>query len=97
MLYIICMVIGIILSRLLRLQRIARQIGWAQTTVTLILIACMGYKLGSRPGFLKEISSMGMMSLLYCIIPSVFSIILVFVVTRYVLKEKKNGRNKDSW
>ena len=57
----------------------------------------MGYKLGSRPGFLEEISSMGMMSLLYCIIPSVFSIILVFVVTRYVLKEKKNGRNKDSW
>lgn len=97
MLYIICMVAGLLLSRALRLERIARPIGWAQTTVTLILIACMGYRLGSRPDFINELSSMGLMSLLYCIVPSVFSIALVYVVTRFLLKEKKNGRNRDSW
>ena len=97
MLYIICMVAGLLLSRALRLERIARPIGWAQTAVTLILIACMGYRLGSRPDFIHELSSMGLMSLLYCIVPSVFSIALVYVVTRFLLKEKKNGRNRDSW
>ena len=81
MLYIIC----------------TRPIGWAQTAVTLILIACMGYRLGSRPDFIHELYSMGLMSLLYCIVPSVFSIALVYVVTRFLLKEKKNGRNRDSW
>ena len=84
MLYIICMVAGLLLSRALRLERIARPIGWAQTAVTLILIACMGYRLGSRPDFINELSSMGLMSLLYCIVPSVFSIALVYVVTRFL-------------
>ena len=80
-----------------RTAALARPIGWAQTAVTLILIACMGYRLGSRPDFINELSSMGLMSLLYCIVPSVFSIALVYVVTRFLLKEKKNGRNRDSW
>ena len=94
---LVTMVAGLLLSRAFRLERIARPIGWAQTAVTLILIACMGYRLGSRPDVIHELSSMGLMSLLYCIVPSVFSIALVYVVTRFLLKEKKNGRNRDSW
>ncbi len=60
-----------------------------QLVCTLILIFSMGRMLGSRENFLEELFSLGLTSFLFFAVPSIFSIILVFIFSeRYLVKKK---------
>lgn len=65
-----------------------------QVVCTLVLIFCMGTMLGKRPGFLQELGQLGLQSLVFCLVPVFFSIILVYLLTCRFLngREKRNRR-----
>ena len=64
-----------------------------QTVCTVLLIFAMGVMLGSREDFVSEITSLGMQSIIFILIPTVFSVIAVYPLTRLFL-EKRRGKEK---
>lgn len=62
-----------------------------QLVCTLLLIFAMGAMLGKRPGFLQELTQIGWYSFLFCIIPVLCSIALVYILTYYLLHNRRGG------
>ena len=56
-----------------------------QLAATLLLIFSMGVSLGSRPGFMKEIVSIGFTSFAFAALAIVGSILVVYPLTRKYL------------
>ena len=54
----------------------------------------MGVLLGSRENFLQEITTLGFQSILFFLIPSVFSVIIVYPLTRIFLDSRKKGKKE---
>ncbi len=64
-----------------------------QIICTTLLIFSMGVMLGSRENFIQDLSRLGLQSLLFCLIPAIFSLLLVFVLShRYLEKCHKEER-----
>ena len=63
-----------------------------QILCTLALIFFMGISLGQRPGFLQELSSLGLQSLAFCLLPILFSVVLVYLLTHRFLESKKDQK-----
>ncbi len=57
-----------------------------QVLCTVLLIFSMGTSLGRRENFLSQLLDLGVQSLLFCLIPTVFSILLVYFLTKRLLK-----------
>ena len=91
MLLLVAMITGILFSLFLKGEKVRNIAGKLQTIVTLILIFSMGYALGSRPGFLDEVKEIGVLSLIYCLVPTVLSILVVYVLTT-IFRRKKEDR-----
>ena len=91
MLLLVAMVTGIVFSLFLKGEKVRKVAGRLQTIVTLILIFSMGYALGSRPGFLSEIKEIGLLSLVYCIVPTALSVVVVYILTT-IFRRKKGDR-----
>lgn len=51
-----------------------------------VLIFLMGVTLGSRPSFLSDVAQLGLQSLLLAIIPTIFSVLFVYLITKYFFK-----------
>ena len=58
-----------------------------QIMSTAVLIFTMGVTLGSKPNFIKEFITLGGDSLILAIIPIVFSILLVYVLTKRFMEK----------
>ena len=54
----------------------------------------MGVKLGKRENFIEEISILGWNSFIFFFIPSLFSLIIVFFLTRHFIEKKENKEKK---
>ena len=66
-----------------------------QTVCTVLLIFSMGVMLGSRDDFVSEITSLGTQSIIFFLIPSLFSVIAVYPLTRIFLeKRRKKGEEE---
>lgn len=65
-----------------------------QILCTVLIIFSMGAMLGRRENFLVELSSLGFTSFLYFLIPTVFSIIFVFLLTKSWMKKKQKEREE---
>lgn len=65
---------------------------YLQILCTLALIFFMGISLGQRPGFLLELSGLGLQSLAFCLLPVLFSVILVYVLTHRFLESEKEHK-----
>lgn len=63
---------------------------WFQIICTTLLIFSMGVTLGSRENFIQDLGNLGLQSLLFCLIPAIFSLLLVFVLSRRFLENHKN-------
>lgn len=61
---------------------------YAQVICTCLLIFSMGVMLGRRENFIKELTSLGLQSFILCFIPSFFSMILVFILSRKFMEKK---------
>ncbi len=59
-----------------------------QLLCTLGLIFSMGVMLGRKENFLAELTSMGLVSFLFFLIPTAFSVLLVYFLTKRFLKGK---------
>ena len=66
-----------------------------QTICTMLLIFSMGVLLGSRNDFLSEIGSLGSRSFLFFLIPSVFSVLAVYPLTRIFLEKKRQKKKEE--
>lgn len=60
-----------------------------QLICTILLIFSMGVTLGRRENFLQELSVLGWHSFIFFLVPSLFSLIIVFVLTYHFI-EKRN-------
>lgn len=67
---------------------------WFQIICTTLLIFCMGVTLGSRENFIQDLANLGLQSLLFCLIPAIFSLLLVFFLSRHFLEKPKNQEDK---
>ena len=61
-----------------------------QLICTLLLIFSMGVTLGGRPNFLSELASLGLDSLLYCLIPTALSVAIVYLLSKKFLQEPED-------
>lgn len=91
---IIIMCAGILVSKIFFPIKWKRINELLQLICTLLLIFSMGVMLGSREDFLDTITTLGSQSILFFLIPSVFSVIAVYPLTKKVLNDKK-GKGKD--
>ena len=66
-----------------------------QTVCTVLLIFSMGVMLGSRDDFVSEITSLGTQSIIFFLIPSVFSVIAVYPLTRIFLEKRRKKREEE--
>lgn len=91
---IIVMCLGVLAGKFffpLRLKQINELL---QTICTLLLIFSMGVLLGSRENFVQEITTLGFQSILFFLIPSVFSVLIVYPLTRIFL-DNRGKKNKE--
>lgn len=94
MIVIIIMIIGILVGLKFFPKSLHKVNQYVQIICVAILIFSMGVKLGSRDNFLKELSSIGIGSLIFAIVPIIFSVILVYFLTEKYLKTNKKNNNE---
>ena len=58
-----------------------------QTITIMLTIFCMGVGLGSSPTFIKDLLSAGGKSVVFALVPILFSVIVVYALTSIFLKE----------
>lgn len=93
---IIIMCAGILVSKIFFPVKWKRINELLQLICTLLLIFSMGVILGSREDFLNTITTLGFQSILFFLIPAVFSVIAVYPLTKIFLNNKKRkGKDED--
>ena len=85
---IVIMCIGVLAGKFLLPCNLNR---WNQI---LQVIFSMGVLLGSRENFLEELSTLGIQSVIFFLLPSVGSVLLVYPLTRRFLENKKTGKGR---
>ena len=91
---IVIMCIGVLAGKFLLPRNLNRCNQILQVVCTLLLIFSMGVMLGSRENFLEELSALGIQSVIFFLLPSVGSVLLVYPLTRHFLEHKKDGKGK---
>lgn len=61
-----------------------------QVISIIALIFCMGVTLGSNESLMEKMLGMGLKGLLFALVPIVLSVILVYILTKLFMKEKKD-------
>lgn len=91
---LIVMCIGVFIGNRFFPKKLRKPNDIAQVVCTTLLIFSMGVILGSRENFVHDLFNLGWTSFLFFLIPSVFSTILVFFLTKKFLPKQKNRREK---
>ena len=86
--------IGILIGRFLMIGKLKKWNERLAMLCTLLLIFSMGVMLGQKDNFISELSSLGLKSFLFFLIPTVVSIIFVYILTRRFI-DKKDPKEKD--
>ena len=92
---IIIMCLGVLVGKKVFPPKWKRINEFLQTICTMLLIFSMGVLLGSRNDFLSEIGSLGSLSFLFFLIPSVFSVLAVYPLTRIFLEKKRQKKKEE--
>ena len=92
---LLVMCLGILVGRFLFPQKAKRWNEGASLLCTLVLIFSMGAMLGRKEGFLHQLLTLGTQSFLFFLIPTLLSIVAVYLLTKRFMKkhnrEKKEG------
>lgn len=59
---------------------------------TLILIFSMGVMLGQRENFFADLASLGIASFMFFLIPTLLSILFVYLLTKYFMEKKEDSK-----
>lgn len=92
---IIVMCIGVLIGRLFVPNRAKKGNELVSLACTFFLIFSMGVKLGKNEHFFEDLSSLGLSSLLFFLVPTVCSIIIVFILTKKFMKKKTSDPGKE--
>lgn len=84
------MCLGILVGMTVFPKRLKPLNSLLQTAATALLIFTMGVSLGSRPGFLSELSEIGLQSLTLAALPTALSVAVVYPLTRKYLPKPEN-------
>lgn len=84
---LVVMCIGILVGRIPFLRRVKKGNETLSLLCTFVLIFSMGVMLGKKDNFFAELSSLGITSLLFCLIPTACSILLVYFLTQKFMKK----------
>lgn len=87
------MFIGVLIGYFFQPKKYAKALSAVQIACTAVLIFSMGVSLGSREGFFQELSQLGIKSLVFSVIPMIFSVIGVYLLTQRFMRPK-NKENK---
>lgn len=86
---LIIMCIGILVGRLSFLRRLKKKNEYLSLLCTFVLIFSMGVMLGEKDNFFEELSTLGITSFLFFLIPTVLSVLLVYYLTQRFMKKDK--------
>lgn len=89
---IVVMCIGILVGRFLVPQGMKRFNERISMCCTWLLIFAMGVMLGEREGFLEDLSMLGVRSFFFFLIPTMCSIILVYILSKRFIEKKQAGK-----
>lgn len=90
---LIFMLIGVLIGRFCFPKKLKKLNEKMQVVMTMLLIFSMGVMLGRREDLIDELSSLGFKSLVFCLIPAVLSIVIVYFLTeRFFDKDKKEDK-----
>lgn len=83
---IVIMFAGVLVGATVFPRGLKKWNGRLQLGMTGLLIFTMGVSLGSRPGFLEELGTIGLKSLVFAVLPILASVALVYPVSRRFLE-----------
>lgn len=92
---LIVMCLGIIAGRFIIPNSAKKWSELMSLICTFILILSMGIKLGKNENFLNDLSTLGLSSLLFFLIPTVLSIIIVFILTKKFMIKKNTAQEEE--
>lgn len=82
------MLVGVTITYKFGIGNYAKVNGKVQLLCTCCLIFIMGVKLGSRENLWQELSTLGVQSLVYAIVPIIFSILVVYFLSKETLEKR---------
>lgn len=89
MLTILLMCAGVLIGKLLFPERWSGANGRLQVVLTVLLIFTMGVSIGRNDDLLRNLTSIGLDSALFCVIPMAASVALVYLVARRAFAAKE--------
>lgn len=94
---IVVMCLGILAGRFLVPKGAKKGNDLISMVCTALLIFSMGVMLGKKEHFLEELSSLGLSSLLFFLVPTALSILVVFFLTKkFMQKDKSDKKEEDN-
>ncbi len=94
---IVVMCLGILAGRFLVPKGAKKGNDLISMVCTALLIFSMGVMLGQKENFLEELSSLGLSSLLFFLVPTALSILTVFFLTKkFMQKDKSEKKDADN-
>lgn len=93
MLILLIMCIGVFIGNRFFPLKLKRGNEYLQLICTLLLIFSMGVNLGKKENFIHELTSLGGQSFLFFIIPTVFSILFVYTLTKHFMDAKNTKQH----
>lgn len=92
---LLVMCLGILVGRFLFPQKAKRWNEGASLLCTLVLIFSMGAMLGRKEGFLHQLLTLGTQSFLFFLIPTLLSIVAVYLLTKRFMKKHNSETEKE--
>lgn len=93
---IVVMCLGMVAGRFFTPEKAKKGNEWISLICTFLLIFSMGVMLGRKENFLEELSTLGLSSLVFFLIPTGLSILAVFWLTRKFLDKKKSNKKEEA-
>ena len=91
---VIVMCLGVLVGRFLVPGKIKKGNELISLSCTFLLILSMGIKLGRDEALLQNLSTLGLSSLLFFLMPTLLSIVVVFILTRKFMAKKTSNQEK---
>lgn len=95
MVVLIVMCLGILAGRFIVPKSLKKVNDIISVLCTFLLIFSMGVMLGRKENFIQELATLGFSSLLFLLIPTILSIIIVYLLTKYFLEKKTGSKKQD--
>lgn len=92
---VIIMCLGVLVGRFFVPISLKKGNEFLSLTCTFLLIFSMGVKLGRNEHFFEELTTLGLSSLLFFFVPTLCSIVVVYLLTQRFMKKKKDEKGAE--